>query len=182
MLLLVVAFAVQYLSIGARLNDSMDNDSAYYFGVAGHIVRTGRFEEPLVWQFLARHSSGITHPPFDYWQGLTTLLLIPPFLLFGVSHSVAGITMAVFSGLGLLCFWRLTTRGALRSPPVQFVALVLFALSPALRVYRFDSESVVVFQLLLLASLWAYAEGRHVLSVVTACLLMITRGDGLAGC
>ncbi len=171
-----------FVVVAMHTSGSGDNDAAYYFGVARHIVKTGRFEEPIVWQFLNLPRS-VVHRPFDYWQGLTSLVLLPAMFLFGPTSRVALLTMAAISGLALLVLWYLIAIVApLRHRVSQYIALLTFATAPAMKMLRFDTDSVPVFHLALLTTLTAFAARRHTLAVCLATLLYFTRGDGLVLC
>lgn len=174
-----LCFVVVYLAFGARVRGNWDNDSAYYFGVARHMARTHRFEEPLVWHFLSPPAS-ILHPPFDYWGGVTSLLLVPPMLVFGPTTRVAMLTMATLSSASLVLFWwLLCVEIRLRSYVLEVVAIVVFAFTPWLKTTRFDTESVVPFQLVLLLALVLLARGRLRAAVVVAFLLIVCRAEGV---
>src|SRR5712692_3957164 len=107
LLVITLCLCAHYLAVGWVAVGNLDNDAAYYYGVARHIATTGRYEEPIIWQYLNPPAT-LIHRPFDYWQGLTALLLVPWLALFGATHHVALVTMAVISGLGLLAFYYLT--------------------------------------------------------------------------
>ncbi|RLB61660.1 MAG: hypothetical protein DRI90_10865 [Deltaproteobacteria bacterium] len=179
LLVLTACVAFQYLWIGCHAEGNLQNDSAYYFGVARHMVVTGRFEEPVIWHFLAPPEA-ITHPPFDYWGGLTSLLLVPFLLVFGPTHGVALVVMSLVSAASLFAFWYLI---CVAHPPrhavVQLMALVLFAYSPAMAQYRFDTESLPLYHLLLLLALIALVKGRHGWAIGLSFLLVLTRSDGI---
>jgi hypothetical protein len=175
----VLATVVLYLNVVRSADSNFQNDSAYHFGVARHIARTGRFEEPIVWHFLSAPAS-TAHAPFDYWGGLTSLFLTPFLACFGATHATACAVMALVSAASVAVFWYLLCAAIpLRSPAAQALGLVTFALSPALAAYRFDTESLPLFHLLLVASLAAFARGRLVVSVALAFGLVLTRGDGV---
>ncbi len=178
----VLAVCVLYVVIGARARGHCDNDALYYFGVARHMVRTGHYEEPLVWQFLAPAAS-LVHRPFDYWQGLTSLVLVPPLAVFGNTHHTALVTMAVVSCAGLLGFWFLVTLAVpIRSRLARWLACFGFAFAPGMATYRFDTESVPVFQLALVASLAAFARRAYGLSAACAFGMLLSRGEGVWSC
>lgn len=143
------------------------------------MVRTGRYEEPIVWQFLAPAAS-LVHRPFDYWHGLTSLLLVPPLALFGASHRAALVTMAAVSCVGLGAFWMLLGRALPRSSRlVRWIAFFGFAFAPGSAVYRFDTETVPVFQTLLALALLAFAWRAYLACTALAFLLVLTRGEGI---
>ncbi len=174
-----LAIAVSYLLVAASAEGNLRNDAAYYFGVARHIALTGRFEEPLVWNFLHPPAQAV-HAPFDYWSGLSSLVLVPVFQLFGATDRVAMVAMGVISSLSVVLFALLLLRTcAVRSRLVGLVALALFAWSPSMAEYRFDTESLPLFHVLLVASLYAFLVGRRSLAVVCAFGVFLTRGDGV---
>ena len=176
---IAAASAVVYLAIGFRVEEIAYNDGAYYYGVARHIARTSRFEEPIVWHFL-HPPDRVLHAPFDYWGCLTSLLLVSPMVVFGSTPRVAFVTMSAISAAGLLAFWYLICFALpLRHRPTQLLALVIFALSPAMDVYRFQPESISVVQLFLLGALIALCRGRSVLAVGFGFGIFLARGDGL---
>ncbi len=174
-----VFITVVYVQIGLRARGNFQNDSAYYYGVARHIVLSGRFEEPIVWHFL-RIPPHVPTAPFDYWGGLTSMVLVPVLWLFGPSQHVANTVMACISAASVLVFWYLVAvRRLVRSPIAGAVLVVAFALAPALADYRFDAESIPLFQLLVLSILVAAGRGRWVLASVLAALAYYARPTGV---
>jgi hypothetical protein len=172
---------VWYVSLALRVDGNNDNDAAYYLGVARYMARTGRFEENIVWHFLARHTS-VFHPPFDYWQGLTSLILVPVLLVFR-GPQAPFVFMALVSGSALLLLWYLVTSAApLAHPLAQAVTLFTFALSPAMIVYRVDTDTVPLTQVWLTGSLVALASRRLKTAACVAFLMVWTRGDGTILC
>lgn len=180
--LLVGAFFVVYVGVALNMVGGRENDASYYFGVARWIAAHGTLEEPIVWHFLSPPRA-IVHPAFDYWQGLTSVLLALPMALFGRTHLVASVTMAVLSSLsvGLFTYLVVVAR-PLASRATQLAAVLAFALSPAMQAFRFDTETLVIFHLGLLASLIAYAHGRLALAAALSFLVFLTRADGLVSC
>lgn len=182
LLALVGAISVLYLVIGHAAEGSRLFDGNYYFGVARHIASTGRFEEPIVWHFLSPPDS-IVHPPFDYWSGMTVFLLVPVLWLFGSTYHVALVAMTLVSVLGLVGFWYLVTVAApLRHPLTQLTVVLLFAFSPAVDGFRFDTETVPVSHLFLVLALIAFARRRHALAVALGFCVGLTRLDGMLYC
>jgi hypothetical protein len=173
-----IFIAIVYVQIGLRAKGNFQNDSAYYFGVAKHIALTGRFEEPIVWHFL-RVPPRVPTAPFDYWGGLTSVVLVPFLWLFGATHQVANTVMACISALSVLVFWDLVAvRRVVKSPPLGAALLVAFALAPSLSTFRFDTESVAPYQLLTLLILVAAARKKWALCSVLAALVYYTRPSG----
>jgi hypothetical protein len=182
LLAIALCCAVVYLALSLHTRRNWDNDSAYYFGVARHIVRTGRFEEPLIWHFLSAPTA-IHHRPFDYWGGATSLMLVPPLALFGDTFRVASVTMALASSLSLVLFWRLlSVEIALRNPLLEVVALVMFAFTAWMPVTRVDTESIVPFQTMLLSSLLLFARGRFVGAALASFGMILCRTEGVLLC
>ncbi len=179
---LTLAACALYVGLGARAGGNHDNDGAYYYGVARHMVLARRFEEPLVWHFLAPPAS-LLHPPFDYWGSLTSLLLVPALAVFGATHHVAAAAMTVLSILTLLALARLVAADlGLGRPLVACAAALIFAFSPWMRFARFDTESLVPFQLCLLGALIARASGRLALAAVLAFGMVLARAEGVVLC
>lgn len=179
LLAFVVAASAAYVVVGWRLHEITFNDGAYYYGVARHMARTGRFEEPIVWHFLHQPDT-ILHAPFDYWGCLTSLLLLPPMLVFGATLTTAFLTMSVIAALTLLAFWYLVCVALpLRYCATQLIALVVFAFTPAMDVYRFQPESIPVAQLFTLLALIAFCLRRSVAAVLCGFCILLARGDGL---
>ncbi len=177
--LLAGLVAVDYLAIALEMVGSRDNDAAYYFGVARFLAAHGRLEEPIVWNFLAPPAQ-IVHPAFDYWQGLTSLVLAIPLALFGRTHLVASVAMASLSALAVLLFTYLVTIARpLASRAGQLAAILAFAYAPAMQTFRFDTETSVVFQLALTGALVAIATERLALAAVLSFLVFLTRADGI---
>jgi hypothetical protein len=105
---------------------------------------------------------------------------VPPLAVFGATPRVAFLTMSAISAAGLLAFWYLICVALpLRHRPTQLLALVIFALSPAMDVYRFQPESTSVVQLFLLAALIALCRRRSILAVGLGFGIFLARGDGL---
>ncbi len=175
-----LAIGAIYLRIGATAEGNLDNDSAYYFGVARHMARTGRFEEPLVWHFLNPPES-ITHAAFDYWGGLTSCVLAPILTIFGPVQRVAFAAMASISALSVIAFWYLVCFALpVRHGIIQLLALLSFAFSPFAHDYRFDTESLPLYHFLLTVALIAIAQGRTWLAVLAGFSLALCRIDGMA--
>jgi hypothetical protein len=178
LLAIPIASAVLYIHIGAHAQGHLQNDSAYYFGVARHMAITHRFEEPIVWHFVAAPPA-IVHPPFDYWGGLTSLVLAPVLAIFGPTQHTAFIAMAVISALSVLAFWYLLCVALpVRYPAIQLLALVAFVLSHNARNYRFDTESLPLYHLLIILALIALFTERLRMAIVMAFLLAMCRVDG----
>ncbi|MCG5052811.1 MAG: hypothetical protein KA712_07605, partial [Myxococcales bacterium] len=179
LLVMCLGLIAQYASIAWLQQVPADNDGAYYFAVAKHSVNSGTLQDPVVWHFLT-HPSRVPHAPFDYWQGLTSLLMIPPMWLFGASYTVAILTIALLVSLALILLWHLLVVERLTSSPiVQLAALPLFFLSPALGKYGFETESVPVIMFLLIAVAWCFHRGKATLAVVSAGLMLFTRSDSI---
>jgi hypothetical protein len=176
---LSACFGVYYIALASRVRGNFENDSAYYFGVARHIATTWRLEEPVVWHFLSPPAT-IVHAPFDYWGGLTSLVLVPPMVLFGATHHVAAVTIAMLAAASLAAFVHvLCFQIRLRNPLLEALGLVVFALTPWMAVIRVDTETIVPFQLCLLLALIAYAADRFVWVVVLAFGLVLCRAEGV---
>ena len=174
----VIAFAAHHVVVGAEQTSNFDNDAAYYYAVGRHIAETGRLEEPLVWHFLVPQAH-VVHPAFDYWQGMTALVLVVPFRVFGVSHAVAATTSAVISGLVLIVVWALVTQTRLvQHRLVQLAILIVCAFTPALSRYRVDTETAILVQLWVTLALLALVKRRPTLVVLAAFPLLWTRADG----
>ena len=179
LLAVTLSIAVFYLVIGSREVEIAQNDGAYYYGVARHIALTGRFEEPIVWHFLHPPDS-VLHAPFDYWGPMTSLLLVLPMRIFGAQPETAFLTMSAIAAGSLIAFWYLICVALpLRYGAAQLLALLVFALSPAMSVYRFQPESIAVAQLFMLLALVAFCRGWLLLTVLLGFCLVLTRGDGL---
>jgi hypothetical protein len=179
---LVGLFALLYLGVALEMVGGRDNDASYYFGVARWIAAHGTLDEPIVWHFLSPPRA-LVHPAFDYWQGLTSVLLALPLALFGRTHLVASVTMALLSAASLLGFaYLVVIARPFRGRATQLAAIVAFALSPAMQEYRFDTETIVVFHLGLLGALIALAHDRLALAAGLAFLVFLTRADGLVTC
>lgn len=179
LLLLALVVGAHYLVIGWGAAGSFDNDAAYYLGVARYLAAHGRLEEPIIWHFLSPPGA-IVHSAFDYWQGLTSIVLAIPLAIFGRTHLVASLTMAGLSGLGVLLFTHLVVVAKpLASRAGQLVAVLAFAYSPAMATFRFDTESSVVFQLGLIGALLAIAYERLALAALLSFLVFLARADGV---
>ncbi len=178
LLLVALALGAHHVAVAGDQATAYDNDAAYYYGVARHIAATGRLDEPIVWHFLVPQPH-VVHPAFDYWQGLTSLLLVVPFLIYGASHAVAATTMALVGvGIFVLLWALLTQTGLVRHRLVQLAALIAYAFTPTLARFRLDSETVCVYQLFLVLALFLLAKQRPVAAVLAAFPLVMTRGDG----
>ena len=179
LLWLAACVACLYLVIGARAEGNFQNDSAYHFGVARYIATTGQWAEPIVWHYLSVPDQ-LIHAPFDYWGELTSLLLVPWLVLLGPSHDVALLVMTTVSALSVVAFWHLVCVAA---PPrralLQLIALAVFACSPSVANYRFDTESLPLYHLLLIGALIAFARHQHGWCVGLGALLVLTRRDGI---
>jgi len=172
--------SVLYLRIGAAAEGNFQNDSAYYFGVARHIAMTGRLEEPIVWHFV-NPPAALVHAPFDYWGGLTSVVLAPILAVFGPTEQVAFIAMAGISALSVIAFWYLVCIALpIRYAVLQLLALLSFAFSASAHAYRFDTESLPLYHLMLTIAVIGLATDRPRLAVVGGFLLALCRIDGMA--
>lgn len=179
LLALAIAVALLYLRLGAGAEGNIENDSAYYFGVARHMALTGHFEEPIVWNFLDPPPT-LVHPAFDYWGGLTSMVLAPILAVFGASEHTAFIAMAAISGASVIAFWFLVCEAIpIRYAPLQLLGLLTFAFASMGRRYRFDTESLPLYQLLEIVLLIGLATARDRLAIVSAFLLALCRVDGM---
>ena len=179
--LLVTAACIcaAYVLVGRTVAWNTDNDPAYYFGVARHLVTARRFEEPIVWHFLLKPPA-VTHVPFDYWTGLPALALVPFFFLFGPTHHVAGAVMGLVSGLSIVGFAYLVAVAApLRSRSIQLISLLLFAFAPALMRFRFDVETVTFVHLWTIAALICLVRERWEAVVLVSFLIFLSRSESV---
>ncbi len=182
LLALTVSICVLYFAIGHRVDGSKYWDGNYYYGVARHMASTGRFEEPIVWHFLSLPQS-IIHAPFDYWSGMTSVILVPVLWLLGSSYPTALLAMTAISALSLIGFWYLITVACpIRHPLIQLTVLLIFSFSPAVHGFRFDTESIPVAHLFLILALIAFYRRRYVWAVTAGFLLALTRADGMFLC
>jgi hypothetical protein len=166
-----------YVQIGAQAEGNFQNDSAYYFGVAKFMARTAKFEEPIVWHFL-RKPAKVPTLPFDYWGGLTSVFLAPFLAIFGRTQHVANTVMAAISGFSVALFGYLVAVERLVKNRVVAVALLVgFALAPELAGYRFDTETVPLYQFLILLTLLLAMRGRWASASLAAGLLYHVRPD-----
>jgi hypothetical protein len=179
LLVFAAVVAIVYMVVASRVVEITYNDGAYYYGVARHIAVTGRLEEPIVWHFL-HPPDRIVHAPFDYWGSMTSLLLVPPFVVFGATPRIAFLTMGAISSASLLTFWYLVCIALpLRHFVTQLLALAIFAFSPAMDVYRFQPESIAVAQLFILCALIAFCRRRSVLALLCGFGIFLTRSDAV---
>lgn len=170
---------VMYVFIAAHTDGSFQNDSAYYFGVAKHMAVSGRFESPIVWQFL-RRPAHVPTAPFDYWGGLTSLVLVPFLVLFGHTHRVADIVMGSISAVSVMLFaYLVTVQRVVRNRLVAGALVVAFAIAPALHTFRFDTETIPLYHLLLLLALLFAFQKRWAWASLFAGLLYHVRPDAL---
>lgn len=170
---------IVYVQIGARADGSFQNDSAYYFGVAKFMARTAKFQEPIVWHFL-RKPAKLPTLPFDYWGGLTSVVLAPFLALFGQTHRVANVVMAVLSAGSVALFgYLLAVERLVRNRLVAAALLIGFALVPALSDFRFDTESIPLYHVLVLCTLLLALRGRWAWASFAAGLLYHVRPDAL---
>lgn len=176
---IALVLAVQFVRVGLALGGSTSNDAAYYYGVARHIAQAHRYEESIVWHFLVKPPA-LLHRPYDYWHGLVSLTFVPIFAVFGASYRVAGAAMGVVSGASVLAFTHLVTSVTpLRNVVVRVAAILLFGLSPALMIYRFDVETIPFVHLWMLLSLVALGRKRYPLAAGLACLAFLSRADAI---
>jgi hypothetical protein len=177
LLLAAVCLCIAYVMVGRTATGSTDNDPAYYYGVARHILLTHRYEEPIVWHFLVKPRH-VLHYPFDYWSGLASLSLLPFFWIFGATHGVAGAFMGLVSGLSVVAFaYLVSTAAPLRSRVAQLVSLLLYAFSPALMRFRFDVETIPFVHLWMILSLIALARRRPEWAVLFAFFMFWSRPE-----
>ncbi len=80
-------------------------DAAYYYDVAKNIATGHGFTEDFILTYLTP-AAQVVHPSNLYWMPLASLIIVPFFLVFGVSWHVAQIPSVLLSGsLPLLAYW-----------------------------------------------------------------------------
>ncbi|HLW00569.1 MAG TPA: glycosyltransferase family 39 protein [Ktedonobacterales bacterium] len=80
-------------------------DAAYYYDVAKNIATGHGFTEDFILTYLTP-AANVVHPSNLYWMPLASLIIVPFFLIFGVSWHVAQIPSVLLSGaLPLLAYW-----------------------------------------------------------------------------
>ncbi len=104
--LLLLALGLLVRSLTAALFDQPGYiDAAYYYDVAKNIATGHGFTEDFILIYLTPASS-VVHASNLYWMPLASLVIVPFFLLFGVSWHVAQIPSILLSGsLPLLAYW-----------------------------------------------------------------------------
>jgi hypothetical protein len=80
-------------------------DAAYYYDVAKNITTGHGFTEDFILTYLTPAAS-VVHPSNLYWMPLASLVIVPFFLVFGVSWHVAQIPSVGLGGsLPVLAYW-----------------------------------------------------------------------------
>jgi 4-amino-4-deoxy-L-arabinose transferase-like glycosyltransferase len=104
--LLLLALGLLARGITALLFDQPGYiDAAYYYDVAKNIASGHSFTEDFILTYLTP-ATNVVHPSNLYWMPLASLLIVPFFLVFGVSWHVAQIPSVLLSGsLPLLAYW-----------------------------------------------------------------------------
>ena len=104
--LLLLALGLLVRSLTAALFDQPGYiDAAYYYDVAKNIASGHGFTEDFILVYLTPASS-VVHASNLYWMPLASLVIVPFFLLFGVSWHVAQIPSILLSGsLPVLAYW-----------------------------------------------------------------------------
>src|SRR5881296_3116285 len=88
--------------------------------------------------------------------------------------------MSAISALSVIVFWYLVcVAWPLHHRVAQALALAFFAFSPAMVRYRFQPESIVLAELLVIAALVALCRRRLVLVVLCGFCIFLARGDGV---
>ncbi len=105
-LLLLLAMGLLARGVTAAFFDQPGYiDAAYYYDVAKNIATGHGFTEDFILTYLTPAAS-VVHPSNLYWMPLASLVIVPFFLVFGVSWHVAQIPSVVLSGsLPLLAYW-----------------------------------------------------------------------------
>ncbi len=104
--LLLLALGLLVRGITAALFDQPGYiDAAYYYDVAKNIATGRGLTEDFILTYLTPASS-VVHPSNLYWMPLASFIIVPFFLLFGVSWHVAQIPNVLLSGsLPVLAYW-----------------------------------------------------------------------------
>jgi hypothetical protein len=104
--LLLLALGLLARGVTAALFDQPGYiDAAYYYDVAKNIATGHGFTEDFILTYLTP-AANVVHPSNLYWMPLASLVIVPFFLVFGVSWHVAQIPSVVLAGsLPLLGYW-----------------------------------------------------------------------------
>jgi hypothetical protein len=105
-MLILLALGLLARGVTAALFDQPGYiDAAYYYDVAKNIATGHGFTEDFILTYLTPAAS-VVHTSNLYWMPLASLIIVPFFLVFGVSWHVAQIPSVLLSGsLPLLAYW-----------------------------------------------------------------------------
>lgn len=190
-LLLLAVGLVARLVVAWNLPHPGHGDISFYYTVAENMAQGRGAVVDYRWHYLglnhpanpATSTATITHPAFDYWLPLTSLIISGSMLVFGTSLFAALIPSILF-GVGLAA----VTYGLATSyTPSRFVAVssaVLVFLLPTPFFSSLQTDTTIYYTVFASLSLLAIVRGMNaprwfLLAAVGAGLAHLTRQDGV---
>ena len=174
-LLMGVALAVRLAYVRSVVFPPLD-DPAFYLSVARNVVAGRGLVIDALWSYRGGFPT-VTHPAFEHWMPLPSLLMVPWMVLLGATlraGQVPGLLMGAalapltyLLGLGRLG-WRLALAAGL-----------LVASNAPLAYQSASADSAAPYALIGLLALWAASGRRWGLAGLLAGLGYLTRADGL---
>ncbi len=190
-LLLLAAGLVARLVVAWNLPHPGHSDFSFYYTVAENMVQGRGAVIDYRWHYLglnhpanlATSTATITHPAFDYWLPLTSLIISASMGILGISLFAALVPSILF-GVGLAA----VTYGLATSyTPSRFVAVssaVLVFLLPTPFFFSLQTDTTIYYTVFASLSLLAMVRGMNapgwfLLAAAGAGLAHLTRQDGV---
>ena len=131
-------------------------DAYYYCNVAQSLYRGDGFTDYILWNFLD-NPEGLPHPACLYWMPLTSMVIYPFALLFGLSFRVAQVPFILLSTVlaWVACRVSMDLSGKREQ---AILAVILVAFSGFYSVFWVTTDSFAPFAVV--ASLALYTAGR----------------------
>jgi hypothetical protein len=161
-----------------------DMDASYTIHVAENLARGRGFTEDILWNYLD-NPTGLPHPSNLYWMPLPAILIVPFFILFGVSYRVSQIPFIFLSSL-LPLFAFYLSRRIFQRDDYAWAAALFTAFSGFYTIYWVSPDNFTPFALTASVCLYVIARGIElklaryfVAAGALAALSHLSRADGV---
>jgi hypothetical protein len=152
------------------------DDPAFYLSVARNVVAGRGLVIDALWSYRGGFPA-VTHPAFEHWMPLPSLLMVPCMALLGATLR-AGQIPGLLMGTALAPLTYLLGRGCL-GRKMALIAGLLVACNATLAYQSASADSAAPYALVGLLALWAISGRRWVLAGLLVGLGYLTRADGL---
>lgn len=157
-------------------------DTTFYFNVAENLVDGRGFEVDWNWNYLNTPET-ITHPSYDYWMPLPSLIISIPMFILGKTLTVALLPSLLMSViLATVTWWGAKLYSSSKLVLWSSAGLVLFV--PTLFRYSLVTDCVIYYACFASLSLFSMIKGQahprfFLAAALAAGLAYLSRQDGL---